>query len=260
MKFKQEQVVGVIGGLGPKATLDFYAKLLEQTEAVSDQDHLQVIINSNPKIPNRQSAIAGTGPSCTQHLVDSAHALKRAGADFLVMVCNTAHAFEDDIRRAVDLPFISIIEESVKACLDKAPFVKRVGLLAADGCLNADLYQKSFAKYGVECIAPDTFDQKKLMKLIFRIKSNDNDLAIALEMEHLAQTLINQGAEIILAACTEVPLVLQKSFISAPLISSTDALVDAVISYAKFQSNPFQHQDSDRLASHIFQTSPLITA
>ncbi len=115
MSFKQEQTVGVIGGLGPKATLDFYAKLIEKTNAASDQEHLQVIINSNPKVPNRQHSLSGTGPSCAPHLIDSAQSLKRAGADFLVMVCNTAHAYEDDIRRATHLPFISIIEASVQA-------------------------------------------------------------------------------------------------------------------------------------------------
>lgn len=237
MSLKQDQTVGVIGGLGPKATLDFYAKLIEKTNAASDQDHLQVIINSNPKVPNRQYSLAGTGPSCAPHLIDSANSLKRAGADFLVMVCNTAHAYEDEIRQATQLPFISIVESSVQACLDKNPNIQRVGLLAANGCLDANLYQKSFEKYGIECVTPNQFDQAKLMKLIFRIKANDQDLSIALEMEHLAQSLIDQGAEIILGACTEVPLVLQEQYISAPLISSTDALVDAVVNYAQIESN-----------------------
>ena len=260
MKLKQEQTVGVIGGLGPKATLDFYAKLLERTEASNDQDHLQVIINSNPKVPNRQSSLDGTGPSCAPHLIDSAQALKRAGADFLVMVCNTAHAYENDIRQAIDLPFISIINESVNACLRKNPSLKKVGLLATDGCLNASLYQKCFAEHGVECITPDTFDQAKLMNLIFRIKANDRDLAIEFEMEHLAQTLIDEGAEIILAACTEVPLVLQDSFITAPLISSTDVLVDAVLAYAKVGSTYLAYPESKDLANQIFQPFPYISA
>lgn len=107
---------------------------------------------------------------------------------------------------------------------------------------------------------PDEAAQEKLMQLIFRIKANDRDLAIALEMEHLAQTMINQGAEIILAACTEVPLVLDQSFITAPLISSTDALVDAVILYATFQHNSYQHHDSREAINHIFESSPSISA
>ena len=259
MVFEKEQTVGVIGGLGPKATLDFYAKLLERTVATRDQEHLQVIINSNPKVPNRQSSLNGTGPSCAPHLIDSAQALKRAGADFLVMVCNTAHAYEDDIKRATNLPFISIIEESVKACLYKNPSLKKVGLLATDGCLNANLYQRGFAEHGVECIVPNTFDQAKLMDLIFRIKANDQDLAIELEMEHLAQSLIHEGAEIILAACTEVPLVLKENFITAPLISSTDVLVDSVISYARTQST-YLPQKPKELSHHIFQPLPYISA
>ncbi|MEM7800896.1 MAG: amino acid racemase, partial [Chloroflexota bacterium] len=139
-----EKVVGVIGGLGPKATLDFYSKVLDKTVANQDQDHLQVIINSNPKIPNRHTSIAGTGPSCIPSLIESARSLERAGADFLVMVCNTAHAYEDVIVSATSIPFISIISESVKACLAKKPGLSKVGLLAADGCLDADLYQEKF--------------------------------------------------------------------------------------------------------------------
>lgn len=260
MTYKKEQTVGVIGGLGPKATLDFYAKLLEKTKAGNDQEHLQVIINSNPKVPNRQSALAGTGPSCAPHLINSAHALKRAGADFLVMVCNTAHAYESDIRRATNLPFISIIEESVNACLHEKPTLEKVGLLATDGCLKANLYQKCFAEHGVDCLVPDTFDQAKLMNLIFRIKADDQDLAITLEMEHLAQTLIDAGAEIIVAACTEIPLVLQAGFITAPLISSTDALADAVIDYAQSGSALLAHNGAKGIVKPMFQSFPYISA
>ena len=74
-----EKTVGVIGGLGPQATLDFYGKLLERTAAAADQEHLHVIINSNPKVPNRQQSVARTGPSCIPALVTTAQALERAG-------------------------------------------------------------------------------------------------------------------------------------------------------------------------------------
>ncbi|MEZ4608353.1 MAG: amino acid racemase [Deinococcales bacterium] len=114
MSEKQFRVPGVIGGLGPEATLDFFAKLLEKTAAKSDQEHLHVIINNNPHVPNRNEAIAGRGPSPGPALAANALALKAAGADFLVMVCNAAHAFQADIEAVCDLPLLSIIEVAVK--------------------------------------------------------------------------------------------------------------------------------------------------
>lgn len=229
--FNREKTVGVIGGLGPKATLDFYGKLIERTEAQTDQDHLQVIINSNPKVPNRHQSIAGTGPSCIPSLVDSARSLKDAGADFLVMVCNTAHAYENVIRAATGLPFLSIIDESVQACTEFNPGLRKVGLLAADGCLSAGLYQNRFSDNGIESVLPTNEEQAILMELIFRIKSGERGPLISMQMESLAQSLIDRGAEVILAACTEIPLVLNDANISQPLINSTDALVEAVIRY-----------------------------
>src|SRR5690625_3321663 len=120
-------VAGVIGGLGPEASLDFYARVLRRTPARGDQDHLHLIINSNPRVPNRNEAIAGTGPLPGPYLADMALALERAGADFLVMACNTAHAWLPDIKRATNLPIINIIDEKVDPTLTTKRGDPRVG-------------------------------------------------------------------------------------------------------------------------------------
>lgn len=221
-----------MGGLGPEATLDFFGKLLKATDAQTDQGHLHVIINNNPKVPNRHASIAGTGPSCIPALVASAKALERAGADFLVMVCNTAHAYEAEITEAVALPFLGIIDVSVEACLEHSPKPERIGLLAADGCLETELYQKQLEARGVECLLPNPVNQRLLMDLIFKVKANKVDDDVRDGMKCLAETLIEEGADIILAACTEVPLVLKTGDVTKPLLSSTDALVAATIAYA----------------------------
>jgi aspartate racemase len=101
--------VGVLGGLGPAATADFFSKVVMATPAAADQDHLHVIIDNNPKVPNRNEAVAGTGVSPAPVLAEMASRLETAGADFLVMVCNAAHAFQDAITDAVRVPFVSII-------------------------------------------------------------------------------------------------------------------------------------------------------
>ena len=262
MQDNSEKTVGVIGGLGPQATLDFYSKVLKRTDAMIDQEHLQVIIHSNPKVPNRHDAIAGTGPSCAPSLVATAQSLERAGADFLVMVCNTAHAYENVIRANTSIPFLSIIEESVAACLQEVPTMRRVGVMAADGCLEANLYQNKFAEAGVECILPSAESQAKLMNLIFRIKANDSSREVAEAMHEIAQELIEQGAEIIVAACTEIPLVLHQSMLSRPLVSSTDALVDAVIAFAghEVSQSALFEDDFQKLVSDVQRESVRVAA
>jgi aspartate racemase len=228
----QQRIVGVIGGLGPEATLDFFAKVLALTPATTDQDHLHLIVNNNPKVPNRNEAVAGTGPSAGPALAASAAALERAGADFLVMVCNAAHAFAADIGAAVSIPLVSIIDETVREARQHIPGVKRVGVLASSGCLDAGLYQKAFALHQIEVLLPEAAARAQFMELLYAIKSGDKGPAIRQEMWQLADGLIQQGAEQIIAGCTEVPLVLSQEAIAVPLLNSTDVLVKATIALA----------------------------
>jgi aspartate racemase len=231
----KEKVVGVLGGMGPEATLDFFAKLLAKTGAKSDQDHLHLLIDNNPKVPNRHLAIAGEGPSPGPVLAAMAARLEQAGADFLVMSCNTAHAFQVDIEAAVHIPFVSIVDETVRATLERAPGATSVGVLAAEGCLAAQLYQRAFAAHGAEVLAPQGEQLDTLMALIYRIKAGDRGADVHDAVFELAMELCSGGAEVIVAGCTEVPLVLQDEALPCPLVSSTDALVEATLAYAKLR-------------------------
>lgn len=224
-----QRIVGVLGGLGPEATLDFHARILRRSKARSDQEHLHLIINNNPKVHDRNAAVAGLGPSPGPQLAAMAVALERAGADFLVMVCNTAHAFQAEIEQATVLPLVSIIEETVNEAL-RCGGIRRVGLLATSGCLDARLYQNAFARHDVLTVKPD---RSLFMNLLYRIKEGDTGSKARAEMKHLASTLVAAGAEVVIAACTEVPLVLSQADVQVPFISSTDVLVDATIAHAR---------------------------
>ena len=145
-----------MGGLGPEATLDFFAKVLAKTRADTDQEGLRLLIDNNPTVPNRNEGVAGTGPSPAPALTEMAQGLERAGADFLVMVCNAAHAFQRAITDAVNIPFVSIIEETVRATVQSVlPGVKTVGVLGSSGCLDAGLYQNAFAAHDVGVLVPE---------------------------------------------------------------------------------------------------------
>lgn len=222
--------VGVIGGLGPLATLDFFERVLRRTQAVREQDHLRLIIDNNTKIPDRNAHMCSDGPSPGPALAASARGLQQAGAEVIVMACNTAHAWEADIRAAISVPFLSIIDETVKVVADLRP--EAVGVLAGDACVAAGLYQNALKAAGVACIMPDASTQKSLMELIYRIKSGDTGETARRSAARIARKLEALGAEAIIAGCTEIPIVLTADDIDGELVSSTDVLVERTIVFA----------------------------
>lgn len=226
----EPKVIGVIGGMGPAATADFFSKLIAATKASRDQDHLRILIDNNPRIPDRHAAIAGRGPSPGPMLAASAAGLERAGAELIVMACNTAHAFENEIKAAIKAPFLSMIEATVGASLDAG--AERVGVLAADGCRDARLYQNAYAARGVDALLLSDEAQAEFMRLIFRVKAGDVGVETRNAMKALATHLNARGAQAIVAACTEVPLVLDADALAVPLVNSTDALVARTIAFA----------------------------
>lgn len=223
--------IGVIGGMGPAAAADFFSKLIAATDAKRDQDHLRILIDNNPRIPDRNAAIAGRGPSPGPALAEIARGLERAGAGVIVIACNTAHAFEEEIKAAIRVPFLSMIHATVDAAL--ASGAARVGVLAADGCRRAKLYQRAFAARGVEALMLNDDAQAAFMQLIYRIKAGDIGAETRRAMEAHAIHLNARGAQAIVAACTEVPLALDSDALAVPLINSTDALVSRAIAFAR---------------------------
>lgn len=224
--------VGIMGGFGPEATADFFAKLIAATPADTDQDHLHILIDNNPGVPNRHLAIRGQMPSVGPDLVAMARRLETAGADFLVMVCNTAHAWSDDIRAGVSIPFVSFIEE-VCDHIAEAHAPCPVGLMAADGCLEAGLYQAALTARGFEPVCWGEDQLRRFMTLVFRIKAGERDETMGAEMARLAESLASRGASLIISGCTEIPLVLSEADVRVPLISSSDLLVRHTVDYAR---------------------------
>jgi aspartate racemase len=226
----EPKTVGIIGGMGPAATADLFAKLIAATDAKLDQDHLRILIDNNPRIPNRNDAIAGRGPSPGPHLAAGARTLQQAGADFLVIACNTAHAFQPEIEAAVTIPLLSMIDATVDAAMENGG--DRFGVLAADGCRRARLYERAFEARGVQSLMLDADTQTEFMDLIFRVKAGNTGADVRRRMEQMATSLNARGAQAIVAACTEVPLVLSSDALAIPVISSTDALVARTIAFA----------------------------
>jgi len=224
------KTIGIIGGLGPAATADFFQKLIAATPARADQDHFRVLIDSNPRIPDRNAAIRGEGESPAPHLIAAAQGLERAGAEVLVMACNTAHHWQEEIRAAVRIPFLSMIDETADAAAHSGAHT--IGVLAADGARNAGLYERALGECGLTWRRLDDGAQRVFMETIYAIKAGDVSASSGAAMRTYAQTLIAGGADAIIAGCTEIPLVLSASDVAVPLIESTDVLVRRVVAEA----------------------------
>jgi len=221
-----------MGGMGPEASVDFLARVVAASNARCDQDHIRLILDHNPTIPNRHDAIAGRSPGIGPELAEMAKGLERAGADFLVMVCNTAHAWASEIQAAVAIPFVSIIDVTVAALpppRDSGP----VGVLAAQGCLQSGLYQEALQVAGYEPVLWDTAEQQRFMGLLYRIKSGAGGDDLQAAMRQLAAALTARGAGTLIAACTEIPLVLSEQDVPCPLLSSTDLLARQTVAIAR---------------------------
>jgi len=226
-------IIGVLGGMGPEATVDFMAKVIALTPADKDQDHIRMLVDHNPAVPNRQTAILDGGEDPGPVLAEMAKRLEAAGADILVIPCNTAYVFAASVKAAVDVPLISIIDVTIDAILQRDASIRKVGVLATDGCLQGGVYQDALQKRSLTPILPDDIELAKLMDLINGIKAGDKSEAVSVAMRELAAALISRGAEAIVAGCTEIPLVLDASMLEVILISSTDALAAETVRRAR---------------------------
>jgi aspartate racemase len=225
--------VGVLGGMGPAATIDFMAKVLAAGRGASEQDQVRLIVDSNPGVLDRNAAVRGAGPSPAPELAAMARGLEGAGADFLVMACNTAHAWQPEIEAAVAIPFVSIVDEALDWLAAHHPAAQRIGLLAADGCLEGGVYQGPMSARGMAPILASPADQARFMDALYRVKAGDLGAATKAIMLDVAAALVGQGAEVILAACTEVPLLVGPEDVAAPLIDATQVLALRTVAYAK---------------------------
>ena len=230
-----EQVIGVLGGMGPEATLAFYARLIENTQARRDQDHVRVLIDSNPRIPDRTEALLGNGESPVPLMTSGVEALQRAGADFIVIPCVSAHVFLDELRGRVRIPVLSIFDAAAEHVRQDLPGLRRIGLLATTGTVTAGLFQRRLVESGLNVIVPGEQDQPRLMAAIYGIKASrarDDRARVAADVRAVAERVVALGAEALVLGCTELPLVLGPGDITVPVIDSLVSLARAALRVA----------------------------
>lgn len=227
-----EKIIGILGGMGPEATADLYLRIIRATPAKRDQDHPRVIIYSNSKVPDRTPAILGTGPSPMPELIRAGKRLEEAGADFIVIPCNTAHYFLGELRKELRVPILDMIKLSAERARRSFPKVKRAGLLATDGTVKSGLYRAAFGEVGIEIVEPSPEAQAEVMKAIYQCVKAGNLIDGGLILRGVAKDLISAGAELIIFGCTEVSLVLKEGDVQAPVLDPLQVLAEEAVAEA----------------------------
>jgi aspartate racemase len=228
----KEKVIGMLGGMGPEATLDCYSRIISNTPAKTDQEHLRVIIDSNPKVPDRTAAIIAEGESPVPILVAGCRSLQQAGADFIIMPCVSAHFFLDEIQQQIGLPILSIFDIVTETIISDHPQIKTVGLMGTTGTINGGLFQKRLAVEGIQTIVANEIHQSKVMEAIYDIKNSQparSRAQIVSDLTAAADELISKGARGIIAGCTEIPLALKQEHLSVPYFNALTILARAAI-------------------------------
>jgi aspartate racemase len=242
---ERRAVVGILGGMGPLATADLYRKIIELTPAANDQEHLPVVIYADPRIPDRTDALLHDGDDPTPWLIHGARALMEMGADFIVMPCNTAHAFLPQVQPAVDRPILSMIDAAADEIRDLYPDAKTVGLLATDGTISVEIYQQALSHRGVDVIVPDDdVQQRCVMPAIRAVKAGTDLTAANALLAEAAEHLVARSADVLLAACTEIPVVLNDEHVSVPLVDATTSLARTAVATARHLDEVAQWETS----------------
>jgi len=225
-----KKIVGILGGMGPEATVDFMSKIIKMTPAKTDQEHIRMLIDNNPQVPDRTKAILDNGENPSSVLAEMAENLEKWGAEFLAMPCNTAHYYLDEIIKTVKIPIINMIAETGKVLA--ADKIENAGLLATTGTLKTRLYQKTLDQLGIKVIIPSLEYQEKVMQIIYAVKSGEHENLSALKKE-VIDHMQEKGAAAIILGCTELPIAFnnQNQF-SLNFYDPTEILAQAVIEVA----------------------------
>lgn len=230
----REKTVGVIGGMGPEATAEFFRKLVAATPAKDDADHVHVLIDNNPRVPSRIKAlIEKTGEDPAPVLSAMAQGLERAGADFLVIPCNTAHHYLPGIVRAVSIPVLDMVALSAAKLAAHEPRPKKIGMLASPAVRLVGLYDRRLREKEFDAIFPDARNEDRILRIIRAVKANKMDAALRTDYAAVIEALAKKGADALLVACTELSVLGLPENTQLPAVDALDALVAATLEAAR---------------------------
>ncbi len=225
--------LGVLGGMGPLATADFLSKLVENTAAQTDQEHIPVLLYGDCTIPDRTQSILGKGPSPLPKLLDGIKFLNQAGVGAICIPCNSAHRWYEELLAVSNVPLFHIVKASAEQVRQKNPEATAVGVLSTFGTHQMGMYRNTLKDMGFGVITPTDDEFERLVSPgIALIKANKLPEAEAVFAE-AAALLVERGAEIIILGCTEIPIGMRQQCKAKPLqfVDSNDALALSVAAF-----------------------------
>lgn len=227
------KTAGIIGGMGPEATVDLMQRVIRSTPAQDDDDHVHMIVDNNPRVPSRiRALIEGTGESPAPCLRDMARGLESHGADFLAMPCNTAHVYYDEIASAVSIPVLHMIRLTVEAVAASLGGEGSVGILASDAVVNTGGYKEELQRAGLRILYPRRVLQDDIMKAIREVKAGETGPPQKDALLAAARDLQEQGAGALVVACTELSVVAEVLSGLKRVFDAAQVLAEAIVSEA----------------------------
>jgi aspartate racemase len=227
--------IGVVGGVGPAATVDFMNKVVCSTAARRDQDHIKVVVEQNPQIPDRTEHLIGEGPDPTVALYSTCKKLEASDADLIAIPCNTAHAFVERIQPYLSIPIVNMLYETVQHIRKHHGDCRNVGLLATSGTLMSRVYHEAIEAAGLNPLVPDEEHQRKVMNAIYGdkgVKAGYTEGECRQDLLQALEHLVRNGADVVILGCTELPLVLAQS-VSFPVAGRSVVVLDPTEILAK---------------------------
>lgn len=226
-------MIGVLGGMGPLATVDFFSKVISETSARGDADHVPMLIQSDPRIAPRPAAILGGGRSPLPELLAGRDRLIFAGATALVMPCNTAHFWYSSLLERCTVPFLSIVDASVNELSLLAAAGSKIGIIATRATLAAQIFDPALIRLGYSVMLPDEIAMSTLVLPGIEFVKAGDTLRGGQLIEEAVQLLLNHGARAVILACTETPVALDalKSQLRIHCVDSTAALARCCVAW-----------------------------
>jgi aspartate racemase len=229
----REKVIGILGGMGPEATAELFYRIIKATPAKKDQCHLRVIIDNNTKIPDRTEAIVSSGASPLSEMVKTARNLEKAGADFIVMPCVTAHYYYEDLKKSVGIPLLSMVELTTSVVNKEFPKARNVGIIATTGTVRTKMFDRALRRIGVNVIYPPVDLQNTVMEAIYgKIKAGNKREGKKIIL-NVVKYLAHRGSDMIIIGCTETSLALKNVALPVRIIDPLQILAEAAVANAR---------------------------
>ncbi|RHW34726.1 amino acid racemase [Lysinibacillus yapensis] len=221
------KTLGIIGGVGPLATMFIGEMIVRRTAAAKDQEHVHTIIDNDTSIPDRTAYILDrTKENPVPFMVNDAVKLANAGADLICIPCNTAHTFYEELKEGSPVPVLHMIRETAKRAFELG--AKRVGILATDGTLASAVYQKALLEQDIEPVLPDANIQKEVMSLIYDYVKAGKDVTRQ-QWQIIENAMLELECDKVILGCTELSIINKELKLDGRYIDSLIVLAERAI-------------------------------